>query len=119
MACVTDTRVSDETTHTRPVILEAGPKFATPDGKHVSITAGSGTLGRKDFRSLLGPEKAALVSREHIRLDYEDGQYYIEDCGSTNGTRLNGTSIRGKGRQPLKDGDEVELANALTLTFKT
>lgn len=118
LACITDTQVADETTHTKPVISGAGPKFVTPDGKPVSAQADSGTLGRKDFRSLLGPEKAALISREHIRLDYEDGQYYIEDCGSTNGTRLNGASIKGKGRQLVKDGDEIELANVLTLTFK-
>ncbi len=119
LSCVTDTRISEETTHTKPVISGAGPKFVTPDGKAVASPADSGTLGRKDFRSLLGPEKAALISRAHIRLDCEDGQYYIEDCGSTNGTKLNGAGIKGKGRLPLKDGDEIELANVLTLTFKT
>jgi pSer/pThr/pTyr-binding forkhead associated (FHA) protein len=65
------------------------------------------------------PDKADLISRKHIRFDCEDGECYIEDRGSTNGTKLNGSSIEGKGRYLLREGDKVELADILTLTYKT
>ena len=76
-------------------------------------------LGRSDFRSLVKADKADLISRQHIRLDCEDGECYIEDRNSTNGTKLNGSSINGKGRYLLREGDKVELADILTLTFET
>jgi len=63
---------------------------------------------------LAGPGKADLLSRQHFSLSCENGDYYIEDRGSTNGTRLNGSDVRGKGRQPLKDGDRFPM----TLRFE-
>lgn len=119
LPCTASTRSADESTGTRTVSVGSGPRLVTLDGKGVPFPASGGVLGRKDFRSLVDAEKAAMISREHIRLYHEGGNYYIEDPGSTNGTELNGTSIRGKGKQPLKDGDEIRLANVLTLTFRT
>jgi pSer/pThr/pTyr-binding forkhead associated (FHA) protein len=64
-------------------------------------------------------DKADLISRQHIRVDCKEGECYIEDNNSTNGTKINGSSINGEGRFLLRDGDVVELADALTLTFKS
>jgi pSer/pThr/pTyr-binding forkhead associated (FHA) protein len=63
-------------------------------------------------------DRASFISRQHINVWYEDGKYYIEDQGSTNGTRLNGTEIREGGKQALVDGDVIELADKLSITFK-
>ncbi|MCX6007907.1 MAG: FHA domain-containing protein, partial [Chloroflexi bacterium] len=75
--------------------------------------------GRKDFQALVPPEKSDLISRKHILVTYENSQYHIEDLNSTNGTKLNGSDIRGTGKHTLVNGDTVELAGALNLTFKT
>ena len=115
----TTTRVSDGTPHTTPVATGPGPKFAVSDGGCIPISGNAGSLGRNDFRSLVKADKADLISREHLRFDCEDGEYYIEDRKSTNGTKINGDPISGKGRFLLKDGDKIELADALTLTFET
>jgi pSer/pThr/pTyr-binding forkhead associated (FHA) protein len=64
-------------------------------------------------------DKADLISRQHRRFDCEDGECFIEDRGSTNGTKLNGSNINGKGRYLLREGDKVELADILTLTYKS
>jgi len=45
------------------------------------------------------------LSRRHCQFSFEDGQLYVEDLGSTNGTKLNGDVVRGK--LPLKHGDRV------------
>ena len=101
--------------------LAAGPsaKFSSEGGNQISLNAAGQSLGRGDLHTLAAPGKADLLSRQHFSLSYENGDYYIEDRGSTNGTRLNGSDIRGKGRQPLKDGDKIDLAGALTITFKS
>lgn len=50
------------------------------------------------------------VSRRHSRLWRSEGHVYVEDLGSTNGTRVNGVPIHG--RQRLGPGDEVEVGPA-------
>ena len=50
----------------------------------------------------------AKVSRRHARISLRNGQYVIEDLGSTNGTFVNrGHRLAPGDRQPLKDGDEI------------
>jgi pSer/pThr/pTyr-binding forkhead associated (FHA) protein len=50
----------------------------------------------------------AKVSRRHARIMRRNGQYFIEDLGSTNGTFINrGRRLLPGDRQPLRDGDEI------------
>ena len=46
------------------------------------------------------------VSRSHARITLEDGQYWIEDCGSRHGTWVNGKRIT---RQALSNSDRIEF----------
>ena len=115
----TATRAANGAPATTPVEAGPGPKFILSNGEHIPISGNAGSLGRSDFRSLVKPDEADLISRQHIRFDCEDGECFIEDRNSTNGTRLNGSSIDGKGRYLLREGDRVELADILTLTFKS
>jgi hypothetical protein len=111
------TRTAGSTPSTTPV--DSGPRFVTSNGEAIPLSGGTASLGRSDFSSLMKSDDADLISRRHIRFYYEDGECYIEDRGSTNGTKINRSSIEGKGRYLLRDGDKVELADVLTLTFKT
>lgn len=54
-----------------------------------------------------------LMSRRHLRVFQEAGAWFVEDLGSTNGTRLNGTKVA---RAPLRDGDAI-LAGGTELVF--
>ena len=49
----------------------------------------------------------ASVSRHHARVSLHGETVYIEDLGSTNGTRVNGQFVTG--RQPLKSGNSLLL----------
>jgi transcriptional regulator with GAF, ATPase, and Fis domain len=51
------------------------------------------------------------VSREHCRLTVKDGQVFVEDLASQNGTFVNGAPIRG--RVPLQRNDELAVGDSL------
>jgi Ca-activated chloride channel family protein len=55
------------------------------------------------------------VSRVNSRVLFEGGGFWVIDCGSTNGTRVNGVRIE---RAPLTDGCTIELG-AVSLRFDT
>ncbi|HEX8821480.1 MAG TPA: FHA domain-containing protein [Archangium sp.] len=53
----------------------------------------------------------AGISRRHCRIFSEARRYFVEDLGSSNGTRVNGNPISGK--QPLSDGDAISLGGVV------
>ncbi|MEQ8678035.1 MAG: FHA domain-containing protein [Aggregatilineales bacterium] len=55
------------------------------------------------------------VSRQHAAITHHNGSLYIEDLGSTNGTRINGFQLTARRKYRLRDGDEVEFARIRTL----
>lgn len=53
----------------------------------------------------------AYVSQLHARLFQQNGEGYVEDLGSTNGTYVNGRPINGVTR--LKRGDQVQFGQTV------
>ena len=54
------------------------------------------------------------VSRIHCRISQrDDGNFYINDCNSTNGTFVNGQKIRSGIEIPLKQTDNVRIGNTM------
>jgi adenylate cyclase len=47
------------------------------------------------------------VSRPHARISVADGQYWIEDLGSANGTQVDGQPIKGVGKLRLEPGQTI------------
>jgi hypothetical protein len=84
-------------------------------GKQFPISNQDANIGRWDADGGVFPDvdldsddPEAKVSRRHARISLRDGQYVIEDLGSTNGTFINrGHRLAPGDRQPLKDGDEI------------
>lgn len=59
------------------------------------------------------------VSRHHALMTLSDGYLYLEDLGSTNGTRINGFQLTANQKYRLRDGDEIEFARLRTnIVFK-
>ncbi len=50
------------------------------------------------------------ISREHARITYHDGVYYLSDLGSTNKTYLNGQMLNPDEETHLNIGDRVTLS---------
>lgn len=55
----------------------------------------------------------SFVSHNHAKIIFSDGQYFLEDLDSINGTYING--VRLNGRVPLTHGDVIRIAG---VTFK-
>ena len=55
------------------------------------------------------------VSRRHVRIYNQQGQYMVEDLGSTNGTFVNGQRLV----RPylLQPGDMIQLGENVTFSF--
>ncbi len=51
------------------------------------------------------------ISKRHAEITCDDSRLFVEDCGSTNGTFVNGN--RAAGRIELRDGDLLQFANVV------
>lgn len=84
-------------------------------GKRFPLYNDEAQIGRWDADSGIFPDvdldaddPEAKVSRRHARIVRRNGQYLIEDLGSTNGTFINrGRRLLPGDKQPLRDGDEI------------
>ncbi|MEO5367260.1 MAG: FHA domain-containing protein [Magnetococcus sp. WYHC-3] len=74
-------------------------------------------VGRGSECQLIIPDYA--ISRVHARLLLRQQRWHLEDCGSTNGTGLNGNLLRqGMPPHPLEDGDDIRIGR-YEFTFLT
>jgi pSer/pThr/pTyr-binding forkhead associated (FHA) protein len=101
---------TDEKVHAL-LVIERGSSA----GKQFSLSDETANIGRWDAEGGVFPDvdldtddPEAKVSRRHARISRRDGQYLIEDLGSTNGTFVNrGRRLVPGHSHPLQDGDEI------------
>lgn len=60
---------------------------------------------------------ADTISKRHAVIEYIDGDYFLSDLGSTNGTHINGKIVVRNLRTEIKSGDVIELADKEYLFF--
>ncbi|HZH03125.1 MAG TPA: FHA domain-containing protein [Myxococcaceae bacterium] len=73
----------------------------------VPFVRGEITIGRQEGNTVRLTERN--VSRRHARLLRENGTVTIEDLGSYNGVRVNGTRLDGP--IPVRDGDLIQIGD--------
>ncbi len=92
----------------REVYLEglgAGGEPGNPLDNGLAITRFPCVIGRrKDCDQVVD---LAFISRRHCCFFTRDGEVWVQDLGSRNGTRLNGETVQ-SARQ-VKDGDQLAL----------
>lgn len=82
--------------------FENGPQSGVEFLLRKSVT----TLGRSLDNDII--LESSEVSRAHARIELQQDGMRIIDLDSTNGTRVNGRSVRSQG---LKAGDEIQFGN--------
>jgi adenylate cyclase len=65
---------------------------------------------KKDINIDLAPDMK--VSRTHARVWVEDGECWIEDLNSKQGTKVGGEEIKGQGRRKLHPDDLIQIGDA-------
>ena len=80
-------------------------------GEHFLLEEEATTVGRSPDCDVFLDD--VTVSRRHAEVLRRDGQFFIEDKGSLNGTFLNRRRIESA---PLEDGDELQIGK-YKLTF--
>jgi hypothetical protein len=84
--------------------------------KAPSSPAGPVVVGRTTENDVSIPEYS--ISKRHCAFEIKDGMMTVSDCGSTNGTTLNGTKLeRGVG-VPLCGGEQITMGR-FTFVFET
>ncbi|MCY7341878.1 MAG: FHA domain-containing protein [Pseudonocardia sp.] len=76
-------------------------------GRGISLGTEPMTLGRGSNNKVV--LATPLASRMHSRLQWEEGAWTLYDCGSSNGTLVNGRRLQAAHR--LSPGDEITLGD--------
>ena len=76
--------------------------------QQLALPASLITLGRAHDCTV--PIKDRFLSRRHAEIVLDDGGWLLRDCGSVNGTMLNG--VRVLAPQPLRPGDRIALGDS-------
>ncbi|MFT6913311.1 MAG: type VI secretion system protein ImpI [Paracoccaceae bacterium] len=71
-------------------------------------------IGRDPSMDWTLPDPNRFVSSCHIEIRYENGDYYLYDV-STNGTFINGGSMRVKSPHHLQQGDKLQIGHYLVI----
>lgn len=83
------------------LVISEGPRR----GHILKVTPGQ-SIGRKGAEIVWDDPK---MSRMHARITLEDGQFYIWDFGTPNGTYVNGERIRAA--TPIKENDVLRMGD--------
>lgn len=75
--------------------------------------SGTVCIGRLDADIVIALPQ---ISRRHLMVTIDSGQYHIQDTDSRNGTALNGRMLDA-GRHVLRDGDMMVLAGVIQIKF--
>ena len=81
---------------------------ATP-GKEFELNGDRWVVGRSPECDVV--LDVAAVSRRHVILSKESGDFFVQDLGSRNGTYINADRV--EDRAPLRDGDKMLICDVL------
>jgi DNA-binding response OmpR family regulator len=83
------------------LIVQGGPE----KGREIPLSQDLFTIGRLQGSDVVIDDR--LASRRHAEIERRHGQYVVNDCGSRNGTFVNGQRI--SEAHMLRDGDEIQI----------
>ena len=97
-------RLGDVELTYRAAEIQPGRARLEISGLHYPVPDGGLTIGRSSDNALHLPDEVA--SRQHARIELQQGVFTLTDLNSANGTFVNGRRVR---EQRLQDGDEIRI----------
>lgn len=101
-----------------PAAAILNAKLLMPGNIEIPLPTATRQIGRGDLARAVAAEDLRHISKQHLTIDFSNGQYYVEDTNSTNGTKVNGVEIKAKEKLALKNNDRIEIADVIVLTFR-
>lgn len=93
----------------RSELVSTPPTLVGPSGQRVELGVDAVVIGRHEDCDLVLPDDQA--SRRHAQVSPAGTGFVVEDLGSTNGTRVNGTPVTDL--TGLHDGDRIEVGHSV------
>src|SRR5260221_12312906 len=87
-----------------------------PLAKAPNAPVGPVVVGRTSENDVRIPEHS--ISKRHCAFELKDGLMTVTDCGSTNGTTLNGTPLGSGAAGPLCGGEQITTGR-FTFVYET
>lgn len=106
--CVASFVEGEEELAPQPAVGQRGWLVELPGGRSHALTGSHLTLGRLAECDVVVDDPGA--SRQHARVNRTDSGFVLTDLGSTNGTLVNGESIR---EHLLEDGDRITIGETM------
>src|SRR5438093_1963024 len=103
-ALATENAVAARPTGLAHLVVQRTVRGAPRLGDRLPLRAVN-ALGRDAGNDIVINDEAA--SARHALVEFADGEWWVEDAGSTNGTVLNGEIVRS--RERLQYGDELAI----------
>jgi pSer/pThr/pTyr-binding forkhead associated (FHA) protein len=102
--------ISEVTAHAAALVIRSGGGRA---GESFEVTGERMTIGRRPDSAIFLDD--ITVSRDHALLVHRGSDWYLDDCGSLNGTYVNRERIESR---RLTDNDELQVGK-YKLVFRT
>jgi hypothetical protein len=87
-------------------------------GQEIEVTDGE-TVGREVRYAMVDAgapeEEAVYVHRKHIRIEFDDEEFYLTRLGE-NSLTVNGSTVEKGNRVRIGDGDEIRFSDVVTAT---
>lgn len=92
------------------------PDATLLDGRPLPVNQFPYSIGREDCDLTIADRH---ISRKHAQLLFENGRFYVEDMGSSNGTFVNEAPLAAQKRTPLSvdAGVRIRIGKTTHLTF--
>jgi pSer/pThr/pTyr-binding forkhead associated (FHA) protein len=102
--------IAEVAAHAAALVIRSGGGRA---GESFEVTGERMTIGRRPDSAIFLDD--ITVSRDHALLVHRGSDWYLDDCGSLNGTYVNRERIESR---RLADGDELQVGK-YKLVFRT
>ena len=89
--------------------------YLTFKNSKVDVSVGKISIGRDPGNDVVIDSK--LASRSHAIIQKIKNAFYLKDCGSTNGTFLNGVKVPADKYIRIHSGDKITIGNDSVVMF--